>query len=120
MYYGDYLRVKKTEILLQRLAYISVALDFFIALATVLILKGANYSKAMLLITGYLMTVEMAVIGVVFVALIALKYYNNMMDNFALAAFKSVRIRRMSNTFRKFVVNPVILLRRFARRMYTY
>ncbi len=120
MYYGDYQKVKKMELLLQKLAYISVGLDFLIALATVLILRGANFSHTMLLITGYLMTIEMAVIGVVFAALMALKHYSNIMDNFALAAFKNIKVRRASSTLRRIVINPIILIRRFANRMYNY
>ncbi|HUC38746.1 MAG TPA: hypothetical protein VL944_01295 [Candidatus Acidoferrum sp.] len=115
MYYHEFERVKRMEGWLEKLAYISVILDFMISLATLLILKGENYSHFVLTVTGWLITVEMAIIGVLFVALVALKHYNSIMDNFAMAAFKNVKIRRASNTFRKVVVSPIVI----AKRLFT-
>lgn len=97
---------------LERLAYISVVLDFFIALASFLVLRGAMFSSLMLSITGDLIMVEMAMIGLLFVILVALKHYNNIMDGFALAAFKNRQIRAASHTFRKVFVSPLLLLKR--------
>ncbi len=112
MYYGDYDRVKKMERLLQRLAYISVGLDFVIALASLLVLRGAAFSSTFLKISGDLMLIEMIVIGMTFTMLMALKHYSSIMDSFAEAAFKNVQMRKAGRTFRKVLVNPFVFLGR--------
>lgn len=112
MYYNDYDRVKKVERLLQKLAYLSVLFDFIIALASLLVLRGAAFSRLMLTISGDLILAEMVVIGVIFMILMALKHYNSIMDNFAEAAFKNVRMRKATKTFKKVVIDPVVLLGR--------
>ncbi len=110
MYYSEYDRVKKTEKLLERLAYISVGLDFVIALASLLVLRGAAFSGLMLTISGDLILIEMIVVSVIFVTLMALKHYSNIMDSFAGAAFKNVKIRKVRRTFRRVLINPFVLL----------
>ncbi len=112
MYYSEYARVKKLEGWLAKLAYISVGLDFVISLATLLILKGLTYSKFMLTIGNYLLTAEMIVIGVIFVSIVLLKHYSNMMSGFALAAFKNVKVRRARHTFKRVVFSPALLVKR--------
>ena len=66
----------------------------------------------MLSITGDLMMVEMIIIGVLFATLTALKHYSNIMDGFALAAFKNRQMRSARHTFRKVLISPVLLLKR--------
>ncbi len=117
MYYTDYERVKKIEKWLERLAYISVVLDFFIALASFLVLRGDIFSSLMLSIAGDLIMVEMIIIGVLFVTLVALKHYNNILGGFALATFKNRQMRNARHTFRKIIINPVILMKRLITRL---
>jgi hypothetical protein len=82
------------ENLFEKLAYISVGLDFLVAFASFLAIKDAPYSKFMLTIGSQLILVEMVVIGAVFVTIFSLKHYGRIMQSFALLAFRQRQIRK--------------------------
>lgn len=86
------------EELFESLAYISVGLDFIVAFASFLVIKGAAYSKLMLTIGGDLIMVEMVIIGVLFIMMLALKHYSAVMRGFASMAFKNRQMRRDAGT----------------------
>lgn len=89
MYYSDYARIKRMERLLERLAYLSVGFDFFVALATLLVMQGAKISGFMLLIGGYLLFAEVALASLIFIALIVAKHYGKIIEGVADATFKN-------------------------------
>ncbi len=89
MYYGQYARIKRMERLLERLAYLSVGLDFFVALATLLVMQGAKISSFMLLIGGYLLFAEVILASLIFIALIVVKHYRRIIDRVADATFRN-------------------------------
>ena len=86
------------ERLFEKLAYASVGLDFLVAFASFLVIRGAAYSKLMLTIGGDLIMVEMAIIGVLFVMMLALKHYSAVMSGFASMAFKNRQMRKGAST----------------------
>lgn len=96
MYYRDFDRIKRMERLLERLAYASVALDFFVAIATFLVIKGAEYSSFMLMISGYLMLAEVAIASLIFAALLGMRYYEKIIESIASASFKTRYIKEIS------------------------
>ncbi|MCL5115207.1 MAG: hypothetical protein M1528_01590 [Candidatus Marsarchaeota archaeon] len=98
MYYSEYEKVKRMERLFEKLAYASVGLDFIVALASFLVIRGAAYSKLMLTIGGDLIMVEMAIIGVLFIMMLVLKHYSAVMRGFASMAFKNRQMRRGAST----------------------
>ena len=89
MYYSDYKKVKRMEKWLERLAYISVALDFAVALASFLALRRAVFSAVMLTISGDLVLIEMGIIAVLFITLTAMKHYGTVMAALEQARFRS-------------------------------
>ena len=89
MYYGDYQRIKRMEKFLERLAYLSVGLDFFVALATLLVIQGAKISGFMLLVGGYLLFAEVILASLIFTALIVVKHYRRIIDGVADATFRN-------------------------------
>lgn len=93
LYYSDHVRVKRMEKLLEKLAYISVALDFIVALASFLVLKRAAFSSVMLAISGDLVLVEMGIITVIFMTLTAMKHYGRIMAALEQAKFRSRHAR---------------------------
>lgn len=93
LYYSEYTRVKRVEKLLERLAYISVGLDFLVALASFLVIKRAAFSAVMLTVGSDLIMIEMAIIGVLFITLTAMKHYNSIMGAFEQARFRSRHTR---------------------------
>ncbi len=110
MYYSEYARIRRIEKWLERLAYISVGLDFFIALASFLVLRGTSFSTTMLTITGDLMMFEMVIIGVLFAALVGLKHYGGIIDGFARARFRN-KYRRNIYAYRKATWSPLVYVR---------
>lgn len=81
------------EKLLEKLAYISVALDFIIAVASFLVIRRAAFSALMLSISGDLIMIEMGVIAVLFVSLMAMKHYGNVVAALEQARFRSKHTR---------------------------
>ncbi len=89
MYYSEFARVKRIEKLLERLAYFSVVLDFMVAIATFLIVRGVQSYGALLTISNYLLTIEVFVTAVILVSLVVLKQYRKIIDRVAIATFRS-------------------------------
>ncbi len=87
MYYGQYYRMQRIERILERLAYLSVGLDFFVAVATLLVMRGAEGSATMLLLSGYLMFAEVIIAAVLFTSLIAMRHYRKIMNAIVLNTF---------------------------------
>ncbi len=77
------------EKLLERLAYFSVFLDFLVAIATFLVIRGVQSYSLMLTISNYLLTVEVVFALVIFVSLVALKHYRKIIDKVAITSFRS-------------------------------
>ena len=116
MYYGDFARIQRMERLLERLAYLSVVLDFMVAIATYLVTRGVQYSAALLMLSGYLIIVEVVLAGVLFAALIAIKHYRKIIDSIALSTFRSnSNITRYAG---KGVGVVVLVLRRIYREVF--
>ena len=89
MYYSEFDRVSRIEKLLEKLAYLSVALDFFVALATYFVSRGAAFSNQMLVLSGYLMLIEVALAAVLFAAMIAMRHYRKVMEVISLHTFRN-------------------------------
>ena len=87
MYYNELERTRRMEGILERLAYWSVGLDFFVAIATLLVMRGAAGSSFMLLVAGYLMFTEVVIVAVLFTLLIAVRHYRKVIDAFMLNTF---------------------------------
>ncbi|MFI5412659.1 MAG: hypothetical protein ACHQX1_02100 [Candidatus Micrarchaeales archaeon] len=107
MYYSQFERIQRMEKLLERLAYFSVVLDFLVAVATFLVIRGVQSYSLMLTISNYLLTVEVGFTLIIFVSLVALKHYRKIIDRVAITTFRS---KYPVPTYRK---NGVSLLRRF-------
>ena len=93
MYYSEHARVKRIEKLLEKLAYISVGLDFIIAVASFLVIRRAAFSALMLTISGDLIMIEMGVIAGLFVILMAMKHYGNLVAALEQARFRNKHAR---------------------------
>lgn len=93
VYYSERARVKGVERLLEKLAYASVGLDFIIAAASFLVIRRAAFSALMLTVSGDLIMVEMGVIVVLFVTLMAMRYYGRMVTALEQARFRSKHTR---------------------------
>ncbi len=89
MYYGEFQRIKRIERYLEKLAYLSVGLDFFVAVATYLVIRGYSFSSFMLLVGGYLLFAEVIIAATMFVAMIALKHYRGIIVNMNRITFNS-------------------------------
>ena len=100
MYYKEFKRIERMSSLIERIAYFSVGLDFFVAIATLFMLKGFKYSMTMLVWGGYLLFAEVVLTGIVFAALLVLKHYKRIVGNIAMLSFRSRHARiRMNSTF---------------------
>ncbi len=89
MYYSEFERIERMERWLERLAYLSVFLDFVVAVATYMVVRGAEYSSVMLLWSGYLIGAEVVLAAFIFVSLIGLKHYRKIVNNVALSTFRT-------------------------------
>lgn len=88
MYYGEYQRIRRMEKFLERLAYLSVGLDFFVAVATILVIQGAKISGFILLVGGYLLFIEVVLASVIFLAMVVVKHYRKIIDGIADTTFR--------------------------------
>ncbi len=89
MYYSEFVRIQKIEKLLERLAYFSVFLDFLVAVGTYFIIRGVQSYSVLLIISNYLLMIEVAFAAIIFVALIAVKHYRKLVDKIAIGSFRS-------------------------------
>jgi hypothetical protein len=89
MYYSEFERTKKMERMLERLAYFSVVLDALVAIATFLVVRGNETYASMLMISNYLLTIEVFFTVMIFVLFVALKHYRKIIDRVAIATFRS-------------------------------
>ena len=89
MYYTDLQRVKKVESYLEKLAYLSVGLDFFVAVATYLVIQGYGFSSFMLLLGGYLLFAEVIIAAFMFITMIVLRHLRRVMVNVESLSFRS-------------------------------
>ncbi len=76
--------IQRMEQLFEKVAYLSVALDFFVAAATFLVLRGVTYSGTLLHIGDYLILLETMIAALLFVTLMAMKHYTRVMDRFVI------------------------------------
>jgi hypothetical protein len=89
MYYNEFKKIERMRSILEKIAYFSVGLDFFVAIATLLVAKGFKYSTVMLMWGGYLLFAEVVLTGMLFGVLIWLKHYNRIINNIAMLAFRT-------------------------------
>jgi hypothetical protein len=108
MYYSEFMRIRSMERLLERLAYFSVGLDFLVAIATFLLIKGYSFSQEMLTIGGYLLFVEVVIAAILFISMVGLRHFKKAMTRIDIITFKS-RYRKQS----KFSGLKAILARLF-------
>jgi hypothetical protein len=87
MYYNEFEKTRRMGRILERLAYYSVGLDFFVAIATLLVMRGAAGSSFMLLVAGYLMFAEVVIATILFTLLIAVRHYRRVIEAFMLNTF---------------------------------
>ncbi len=80
MYGRDVERVKRLNVLLEKLAYASVGLDFLVAIATLLVLKGFKFSMSVLVISDYLIFAEVIIAAALFVLIFAIRHYQKIID----------------------------------------
>ena len=73
MYYNSYARIQKTQRLLERVAFVSVGSDIFIAVSTYLVLKNVQYSNSLLLLSDYVDFVFVAIAVALFLCVIMLR-----------------------------------------------
>jgi uncharacterized membrane protein len=95
MYYSSFEKIKRMERMLERLAYLSVMLDFFVAVATFFVIRGAAFSSTMLMLGGYLMLVEIVIAVVLLISLVVLKHYRKLIDGVALVRFRKHALGRL-------------------------
>lgn len=95
MYGRDVERVKRLDRLLERLAYASVGLDFLVAIATLLVMKGFKFSMSVLIISDYLIFAEVIIAAVLFAIIFAIRHYQRILEAMADIAIKA-RIGRGS------------------------
>ncbi len=76
--------IQRMEQLFEKVAYLSVALDFFVAAATFLVLRNVTYSGTLLHIGDYLILLETMIAALLFVTLMAMKHYTRVMDRFVI------------------------------------
>jgi len=98
MYERDVERVKKLDLMLERLAYLSIGLDFIVAIATLLLMKGLKFSMSLLLISDYLIFAEVIIAAALFIIMFAIRHYQKILE--AMAEF-SYRARRIGSRGRK-------------------
>lgn len=77
------------EGLLEKLAYFSVVLDFLVAVATFFVIRGNESYSLMLMVSNYLLTIEVFFTVVIFVLLVGLRHYRKIVDAVALASFRN-------------------------------
>jgi hypothetical protein len=80
--------------LLEKIAYFSIGLDFFVALATLLVTQGFKFSSTMLLVGGYLLFIEVVLTGVVFMLMAVLQHYRPLLRSINSLFYNSRYIRR--------------------------
>jgi hypothetical protein len=95
MYYSEFMRIKGMERLLERLAYLSVGLDFIVAAATYLLMRGYSFSQTMLVWSGYLLFAEVVIACILFIAMLGMRHFKKVMRHIDIVSFKS-RYRRQS------------------------
>ncbi|MCL5099764.1 MAG: hypothetical protein M1158_01425 [Candidatus Marsarchaeota archaeon] len=89
MYYSEHKRVKRIESLLSTLAYASVGSDLFVAAATFLVVRKMQYSTTLLAFSDYIILIETALAGAIFVTIVALKYYRRLAEGLSLSMFRA-------------------------------
>ncbi|MGC8479009.1 MAG: hypothetical protein ACP5NE_03755 [Candidatus Micrarchaeia archaeon] len=92
MYARDIRRLKRLDLILERLAYLSIGLDFIVAIATLLLMKGLKFSMSLLMISDYLIFAEVIIAGALFLIMFAIRHYQKILE--AMAEF-SYRARNM-------------------------
>ena len=88
MYYNEFERSKRMEVFLSQLAYFSVGLDFLVAMATFLVIRGNESYSAMLMVSNYLLTIEVVFTVIIFGLLMGLRHYRKIITGVALASFR--------------------------------
>ncbi len=89
MYYSEFVKIKRIESILEKLAYISVGFDALVAFATLLVMHNSSRAfSSLLFISDFLIFAEVAVAAVIVVLLIMLKYYKKMLESISKGIFK--------------------------------
>lgn len=90
MYNSEFIRIKKIERIFELLAYCSIMLDGVVAVSTFIFINDKfGSSSFLLLISDYLVFLEVILAVVLFVLLIVLKYHKNLLKRFELVMFKT-------------------------------
>ncbi|MGC8669732.1 MAG: hypothetical protein ACP5TL_01100 [Candidatus Micrarchaeia archaeon] len=89
LYYSELTKIKKIERMLEKLAYLSVGFDALVALATFLVVRvQIKTIGSLLIISDYLVLIEVVVAIIIFTLLITLKYYKKIINNIGMLIFK--------------------------------
>lgn len=106
MYYTEIERLKYIKRMLEKLAYGSIALDFLVAVGSLLLLHNFSYAKLIVTISNYAITAEIIIAAVLMVALLSLKHYNKLINNldfnrFVIRQKRRSKIQYQSKNFEK-------------------
>ncbi|MGC8495882.1 MAG: hypothetical protein ACP5RM_01630 [Candidatus Micrarchaeia archaeon] len=89
MYYSDFEKIRLTERMLEKLAYLSVAFDVMAAVATFFAVRTTIRSfSSLLMISDYLIFIEVVIAGILVAMLVTMKYYDKILRSFNIAMFK--------------------------------
>ncbi len=92
MYAKDIQRVKRLDIILERLAYLSIGLDFIVAIATLLLMKGLKFSASLLMIGDYLIFAEVIIAAVLFLIIFAIRHYQKVLEAMAEFLYRAKKL----------------------------
>ncbi len=80
--------------MLERLAYISVGFDVLAAIATFFVVHEQTKAfGSLLMVSDYLIFIEVVVAGIIVALLITMKYYNKIVDRVSAAIFKLKHVK---------------------------
>ena len=88
MYYKAYHRIKRTQNLLEKVAYISVGSDILIAASTYLVLRNVAYSNSLLLLSDYIDFLFVAIAVSLFLAAVILRHGSDLPKKAGMLLFK--------------------------------
>jgi hypothetical protein len=88
VYYSELVRIRKTQRLLEKIAYISVGADFMIAISTYLVLSDVRYSSSALMASDYIDLALVVIATVMFAMLAVMKFQKRLSNRAKYIAFR--------------------------------
>lgn len=89
MKHKDLVRVTRIKKTLDKLAYLSVALDLLVTLFSFILVKTSSAAaQTILLYVDYALSAEMLIIVFLFVVMLLISYYDRILDPFTLKHWK--------------------------------